>query len=324
MREILFDWPFTPLEHGQYSQSIGVSTVRRTVYLDIDGVGRACTADFSVVLYAPLNVETANWASINIEAVLLDVLCDDIPIRIEDLAGRVAREMALSARDNIIDVTICADISLERWTPVSGKRSVEIYRLIAASRVYKHRLISAIGVEVQGMTACPCAQDMLRVQSFEKLRDAGFSENDANRVLNIVPNASHNQRACASLLLRTGDSCLKVVRIADLVDIIENAMSSETYGLLKRPDEFFVVNKAHRATRQPQDVVDEILEATIALYSEFPDDTLVLIRQTDFESIHKHGAFAQAFLTFVHAKRKRPRVATPPREASTGRLPTGI
>ncbi len=46
-----------------------------------------------------------------------------------------------------------------------------------------------------------------------------------------------------------------LVRAEDLVEIVENSMSSETYDLLKRPDEFFIVNKAHHNPRFVEDVV---------------------------------------------------------------------
>ena len=88
------------------------------------------------------------------------------------------------------------------------------------------------------------------------------------------------------------------MRAEDLVEIVESAMSSETYDLLKRPDEFFVVNKAHRNPKFVEDVVRGILANALTMYGDFGDGTFVAATQTNDESIHKHDAFAEAFGTF--------------------------
>jgi GTP cyclohydrolase-4 len=88
------------------------------------------------------------------------------------------------------------------------------------------------------------------------------------------------------------------VRAEDLVEIVENAMSSETYDLLKRPDEFFVVNKAHHNPKFVEDVVRGILARALDVYADLGDETFVFASQVNYESIHKHDAFAEAFGLF--------------------------
>jgi GTP cyclohydrolase IV len=88
------------------------------------------------------------------------------------------------------------------------------------------------------------------------------------------------------------------IRAEDLVEIVENSMSSETYDLLKRPDEFFIVNKAHHNPKFVEDVVRGIMGRALDVYADFPDETFILASQVNFESIHKHDAFAEAFGTF--------------------------
>jgi GTP cyclohydrolase-4 len=146
------------------------------------------------------------------------------------------------------------------------------------------------------MTACPCAQAMVREHSMHELRDAGFSEADARRALDALPVATHNQRGRGSVLLGAPD--LTAVRADDLVEIVENAMSSETYDLLKRPDEFFIVNKAHHNPKFVEDVVRGILSGALDMYADLGDETFVFASQINYESIHKHDAFAEAFGTF--------------------------
>lgn len=75
-------------------------------------------------------------------------------------------------------------------------------------------------------------------------------------------------------------------------------MSSETYDLLKRPDELFVVNKAHRNPRFVEDVVRGIIAGALGMYSDFGDEAFIMAKQINYESIHKHDAFAEACGTF--------------------------
>jgi GTP cyclohydrolase-4 len=83
------------------------------------------------------------------------------------------------------------------------------------------------------------------------------------------------------------------LRAEDLVEIVETSMSSENYDLLKRPDELFVVEKAHRQPRFVEDAVREMLNNVAAVYADLPDDAYVQARQVNLETIHKHDVFAE-------------------------------
>ena len=58
-----------------------------------------------------------------------------------------------------------------------------------------------VGVEVNGLTVCPCAQDMVRGQSLDRLCENGYSEEEGERILSLLPIASHNQRGKGTLLI---------------------------------------------------------------------------------------------------------------------------
>jgi GTP cyclohydrolase-4 len=278
---------------------VGVSNVRRVVHLEIDGRERVYNGEFTMVAdLAPdkAGVHMSRFAEL-LEEATLDVLARDAkPERIEGLVEAVAREIVQSQRAIRADVRLRADFSLERWTPVSGKRGEETYSLIGIAHADERGTRCVVGVEAEGMTACPCAQAMVREHSMHELRDAGFSQTDAKRALDALPVATHNQRGRGSILLGAGD--LTAVRAEDLVEIVENSMSSETYDLLKRPDEFFIVNKAHHNPKFVEDVVRGILSGALDMYADLGDDTFVFASQINYESIHKHDAFAEAFGTF--------------------------
>lgn len=121
------------------------------------------------------------------------------------------------------------------------------------------------------------------------------------RVLEIVPLATHNQRGIATLLLGSEAH----LDPATLVEIAEQAMSSENYGLLKRPDELYIVNKAHRQPRFAEDVVHEILLGVLTQYPTLSDDAFVWINQCNNETIHKYDVEAQAWGTLGEVRAER-------------------
>lgn len=280
---------------------VGVSSVKRIIRLNIDGKEQIFNGEFTMV--ADLRPDKAgvhmSRFSELLEEATLDVLArTDKAGRIEDLVEQIAREIIGSQRALRADVRLRAEFGLERWTPVSGKRGEETYTLVGIAHADENGTRRVVGVEAEGMTACPCAQLMVREHSIRELIDAGFSESDATRALDALPVATHNQRGRGSVLIGTSPEFDTAVRAEDLVEIVENSMSSETYDLLKRPDEFFIVNKAHHNPKFVEDVVRGILARSLDVYSDLPDETFISSTQVNYESIHKHDAFAEAYGTF--------------------------
>ena len=280
---------------------VGVSSVKRIVHLEIDGQARVFNGEFSMVAdLSPdkAGVHMSRFSEI-LEEATLDVLArTDEPARIERLVESIAREIVQSQRAVRADVRLRADFGLERWTPVSGKRGEETYTLIGIAHADANGTRRVVGVEADGMTACPCAQQMIREHSVHELMAAGFSGEDAHRALDALPVATHNQRGRGCVLLGVDEAHAPDIRAEDLVEIVESSMSSETYDLLKRPDEFFVVNKAHHNPKFVEDVVRGILARSLDMYADLDDDTFIFASQINYESIHKHDAFAEAFGRF--------------------------
>jgi GTP cyclohydrolase-4 len=286
---------------------VGVSSVKHIIRLNVGGVERVFNADFTMV--ADLRPDKAGLHmsrfSELLEAATLDVLArPEKPARVEDLVAQIAREIVVSQDAIRADVRVRAEFGLERWTPVSGKRTEETYTLVGIAHADANRTRRLVGIEAEGMTACPCAQLMVREHSLHELEAAGFSTADANRALDALPVATHNQRGRGSVLIGTEGVFADHLRAEDLVEIVENSMSSETYDLLKRPDEFFIVNKAHQNPKFVEDVVRGILARSLDVYADFPDDTFVSATQVNYESIHKHDAFAEAFGLFGEFRRE--------------------
>ena len=286
---------------------VGVSRVRRIVHLNIDGADRVFNGEFAMVAdLAPdkAGVHMSRFSEI-LEEAALDVLARETGnARIERIVEAIAKEIVRSQRAIRADVRLRADFGLERWTPVSGKRGEETYTLIGIAHADERGTRCVVGIEAEGMTACPCAQLMVREHSMHELVDAGFSQADAQRALDALPVATHNQRGKGSVLIGVSPEHIEAVRAQDLVEIVEGAMSSETYDLLKRPDEFFIVNKAHHNPKFVEDVVRGILASALDMYGDFEDGTFIAASQVNYESIHKHDAFAEACGTFGEFRRE--------------------
>ena len=271
---------------------VGVTNLRRNIRFG-NGEGSELF-QASLSLFADLHSEQAgvhmSRFSTATEALVQNLTRIPTP-DIESLAGKLSRQILTDQGAVRSEVRITARSPIAKITPVSGKFTEEFYDLIGISSSTAERTRCLLGVEVEGMTVCPCAQEMVRDNSKELLVKEGFTEEQAERALKVIPIASHNQRGLGTLLVGSDIQ----VRAESLVHIIEASMSSETYAILKRPDEFFVVNKAHRNPRFVEDVVREMLRLLVDTFPDLPDDTFVLARQENLESIHKHNAFAERF-----------------------------
>jgi GTP cyclohydrolase IV len=223
----------------------------------------------------------------------IDEVVIDGKLLVENLAEHIARHIVERQRALRAEVKIAARYPIERLTPVTGLRTQELVTLIglaAASRSGARRMV---GVEATGINACPCAQGLVREQAAERLGEAGFEDAEVERILELVPLATHNQRGRGTLYLGTR------LRLdaEDLVAIVEHSMSSPVYELLKRPDELFVVEHAHLTPRFVEDSVRLMVKSALDSYAELEDEDFVLARQLNFETIHNHDVLAERFGT---------------------------
>jgi GTP cyclohydrolase IV len=228
----------------------------------------------------------------------IDEVVIDGKLLVENLAEHIARHVVERQRALRAEAKIAARYPIERLTPVTGLRTQELVTLIGlatASRIATRRVV---GVEATGINACPCAQGLVREQASERLGDAGFGDADIERILELVPLATHNQRGRGTLYLGTQAR----LDAEDLVDIVEHSMSSPVYELLKRPDELFVVEHAHLTPLFVEDSVRLMVKAALDSYVELEDEDFVLARQVNFETIHNHDVLAERFGTVAELR----------------------
>jgi GTP cyclohydrolase I/GTP cyclohydrolase-4 len=172
-------------------------------------------------------------------------------------------------------------------------RTQEIYTLFGAAVASASGTRRMVGVQAQGMTACPCAQEMVMERSQERLSEAGFSDSEIEQVFEAVPVATHNQRGIGTLYIGCPESCEDPIEAQTLLEIVEASMSSEIYELMKRSDEVEVVEKAHMHPRFVEDCVREMVRMAAERFAALGEGAFVSARQENLETIHKHNVVAE-------------------------------
>jgi GTP cyclohydrolase-4 len=208
---------------------------------------------------------------------------------VEVLAEHIAQHIAERQRALRAEVRIRARYPLERRTPVTRLATQETVALVGIAAASAAGVRRVVGVEATGINACPCAQGLVRNQASERLLEAGFDDGDVERILELVPLATHNQRGRGTLYVGTEQQ----LNAEHLVDIVESSMSAPVYALLKRPDELFVVEHAHLQPRFVEDSVRIALASTLERYPGLADGDFLYSQQLNFETIHDHDVVAE-------------------------------
>jgi GTP cyclohydrolase I/GTP cyclohydrolase-4 len=246
--------------------------------------------------FVDLNPQQAGVHMSRFEEVVNEAIDDVVlheSLRAEGLAGHIAERIRERQQGLRAEVRIAARYPETVPTPVSGIETQELYTLFGTAVASERGTRTLIGVEAQGMTACPCAQGLLESNARERLIADGFTEDEIERVFAAVPVATHNQRGIGSLHIGCPEGIDAEIEARDLLHIVEGSMSSEIYELMKRSDEAHVVEKAHRNPRFVEDVVREMIRRVAVSYPHLRDDGFVLARQENLETIHRHSVVAE-------------------------------
>ncbi len=278
---------------------VGVTGVEKVIRLKQNGVEQLFWARFECVVELGPDQKGAHMSRFEevINEVIGEVVLGEVAFRAEVLAEQIAvlvRERQAARR---AEVTVMARFPEHKPAPVSGVQTQEIYTLHGCAAATESGTRRIIGVTAQGMTACPCAQELVAASARGQLEEGGFSDEEIERILEAVPVATHNQRGLGTLhigLPEDSDVQFDAVRLAELV---EGSMSSEIYELMKRSDEGHVVEKAHRNPRFVEDCVREMVRAVLEQYPELPDAVFLSCKQENLETIHQHNVIAERYGT---------------------------
>ena len=276
----------------------GVSGVRKAIRIRYGDSEKLIAADIDCTVDldpAQKGVHMSRFPELYEEAIE-EVVIEEA-LLVEHLAEHIASQILERQHALRAEVRIVAQYPLERRTPVTGLPTQELVSLVGLAAAAPQATRRIVGVEATGINACPCAQGLVRESSRERLEEAGFGSDEVERILELVPLATHNQRGRGTLYVGTEDS----VNAEQLVRIVEGSMSAPVYGLLKRPDELHVVEQAHAHARFVEDSVRLALAETLATYA-LDDGDFLLSRQLNFETIHDHDVVAERYGTVAELR----------------------
>jgi GTP cyclohydrolase IV len=222
----------------------------------------------------------------------------------ETLAAHIAERVRARQDAMRAEVSISARYPEHKPAPVSGARTQEIYAMLGTAVASEAGTRRLIGVQAQGMTACPCAQELVAARAGDRLAADGFTDDEIERVFESVPVATHNQRGLGTLYIGCPEACDEAIEATKLLEIVEESMSSEIYELMKRPDEVEVVEKAHRRPRFVEDCVREMIRMAVEEFSGLGDEAFVFARQENLETIHRHNVVAERYGLIAELERE--------------------
>ena len=176
-----------------------------------------------------------------------------------DTFQQMLREMVqkLEAEEGQIEMSF--PYFIEKKAPVSGVQSLMDYDVTFTGGIERGRQTFTMKVVVPVTSLCPCSK---------KISERG----------------AHNQRSHVTITAQTNE----FVWIEEIVDLAEKQASCELYGLLKRPDEKHVTERAYDNPKFVEDLVRDVaavlnLDERIEAY---------VVESENFESIHNHSAYA--------------------------------
>ena len=148
---------------------------------------------------------------------------------------------------------------INKTAPISGVQSLMDYDVTFIGDICEGEIVTSTKVVVPVTSLCPCSK---------KISEYG----------------AHNQRSHVTVTARTND----FMWIEEIVQLVEQEASCELYGLLKRPDEKYVTERAYD---NPKFVEDMVRDVAARLNAEVRVDAYV-VESENFESIHNHSAYA--------------------------------
>jgi GTP cyclohydrolase I/GTP cyclohydrolase-4 len=269
----------------------GVSKAIRIRYAETEKLIAAeidCTVDLDS---AQKGVHMSRFPEVFEEAIERVVL--EEAFLIEELAAHIAQHVVERQQAGRAETQIVARYPIERRTPVTDLPTQEMVALVGIAAASERGVRRVVGVEANGINACPCAQGLVRGAASSRLLEAGFEEADIERIFELVPLATHNQRGRGTLFVGSEER----VNAEQLASIVEASMSSPVYEVLKRPDELFVVEHAHLQPRFVEDSVRLALQGTLEAYPALDDSDFIFSRQVNMETIHTHDVVAERYGT---------------------------
>ncbi|MFZ2540315.1 MAG: GTP cyclohydrolase FolE2 [Gallionella sp.] len=233
---------------------VGIKGIRHPVKVQDKSIGVQHTiATFNMYVHLPHNFKGTHMS------------------RFVEILNRHEREISVESFESILHEMVARleaksghiemnfPYFVNKAAPVSGVQSLLDYDVTLIGEIIDGKAHSTMKILVPVTSLCPCSK---------KISERG----------------AHNQRAHVTVTLRTN----RFIWIEEVVQIVEEQASCELYGLLKRPDEKFVTERAYD---NPKFVEDMVRDVAAVLNTDERVDAYT-VESENFESIHNHSAYA--------------------------------
>src|ERR1700746_415307 len=218
---------------------VGVTGVEKVIRIQQNGTEQLFSAQFECVVELGPDQKGAHMSRFEevVNEAIGEVVLGGSTFKAETLGEHIAQLVRARQGARRAEVSVEARFPEHKPAPVSGVNTQELYTLHGVAVATELGTRRLTGVTAQGMTACPCAQELVAGAARERLEGDGFSAEEIERILEAVPVATHNQRGLGTLYIGCPETCRDEIDAATLVRIVEQSMSSEIYELMKRSDE---------------------------------------------------------------------------------------
>ena len=233
---------------------VGIKDIRHPVRVrDRSGGEQHTIATFNMYVNLPHNFKGTHMSRF---VEILNVPGREISV---DSFRDMLTEMTerLEAEAGHIEMTFMYFVT--KAAPVSAIRSLMDYEVTFIGEIRDGRPAMNVKVVVPVTSLCPCSKKISKY-------------------------GAHNQRSHVTVNVRVQN----FIWIEDIIDLVEKEASCELYGLLKRPDEKYVTERAYDNPKFVEDMVRDIAaklnqDDRVAAYA---------VESENFESIHNHSAYA--------------------------------
>jgi GTP cyclohydrolase I len=233
---------------------VGIKDIRHPVrILDRSGGEQNTIANFNMYVNLPHNFKGTHMSR------FVEILNQhEREISVKSFKDML-KEMAERLEADSGHIEMAFPYFVNKTAPVSGVQSLLDYDVTFIGEIVNGKHSTTLKVLVPVTSLCPCSK---------KISERG----------------AHNQRSHVTLTVKTNG----FIWIEDLIDIVEETASCELYGLLKRPDEKYVTERAYDNPKFVEDMVRDIAAAM----NEDPRIDGYVVESENFESIHNHSAYA--------------------------------
>ncbi|HED32964.1 MAG TPA: GTP cyclohydrolase I FolE2 [Gammaproteobacteria bacterium] len=233
---------------------VGIKDIRHPVQVkDRSGKVQHTVANFNMYVDLPHHFKGTHMSRF---VEILNSHENEITVKsLREMLSQMTRK--LDAENGHIEMSFTYFVN--KTAPVSGVKSLLDYEVTFFGDRIDGKNTVAVKVVVPVTSLCPCSR---------KISDYG----------------AHNQRSHVTVNVKTDD----FIWIEDLIDIVEEEASCELYGLLKRPDEKHVTERAYDNPKFVEDMVRDVA-------ARFNSDDRIrsyILESENFESIHNHSAYA--------------------------------